>query len=72
MRRNQTDSSIRKPYKEHGHIQYWGTVKNINRLEMVELVFPLPVLPIVEAGTYALEVLAKEPFWGHGGSPEST
>ena len=41
-----------------------GAVQNVNRLEMVELVFPLPVLPIGEAGTYALEVLCEGDILG--------
>lgn len=41
-----------------------ASVKNTNRLEMVELVFPLPALPIVEAGTYALEVLCEGAILG--------
>jgi hypothetical protein len=34
-------------------------VKIADRLAMIELVLPLPVLPITEAGTYALEVLCE-------------
>lgn len=33
------------------------TIQNTDRLRNVELVLPLPTLPVSEAGTYALEVL---------------
>jgi hypothetical protein len=36
----------------------------VDRLQMVELVFPLPVLPITEAGTYALEILCEDEILG--------
>lgn len=35
-----------------------------NRLEMIEVVLPLPMLPITEAGTYALEVLCENELLG--------
>lgn len=35
------------------------TIPHVDRLSNVELVLPLPVLPITEAGIYALEVLCE-------------
>jgi hypothetical protein len=40
------------------------TVSNVNRLATIEMVFPLPRLPIQEAGTYALEVVCDDGILG--------
>ena len=40
------------------------TITGFNRLNMVELVVPLPVLPINESGIYALEVLCEGAILG--------
>jgi len=37
---------------------------NVDRLKTLELVFPLPELPISEAGTYAIEVLCDGDLLG--------
>jgi hypothetical protein len=41
-----------------------AVVTNIDRLTTLELVFPLPQLPISEAGTYALEVICEGDILG--------
>ncbi len=40
------------------------TITNTNRLAAVEMVFPLPRLPIQEAGVYALELLCDGDILG--------
>lgn len=40
------------------------TIKEVGRLSTIELVFPLPRLPIREAGTYALEVVCEGEILG--------
>jgi hypothetical protein len=40
------------------------TITNANRLTTVEMVFPLPRLPIQEAGVYALELLCDGDILG--------
>ena len=48
------------------------TINNTNRLATVELVLPLPRLPIQEAGIYALEVLCDgDPLGSYRISAES-
>jgi hypothetical protein len=40
------------------------TITNTNRLAAVEMVFPLPRLPIQETGVYALELLCDGDILG--------
>ena len=41
-----------------------GTIANVERLSTIELVFPLPALPITEPGIYALEVICEGEILG--------
>lgn len=40
------------------------TIPNVDRLSNVELIFPLPVLPISEVGIYALQILCEDEILG--------
>jgi len=49
------------------NVALFGTevaINNVDRLNNVELVLPLPVLPISEAGAYALQVLCEGEILG--------
>lgn len=41
-----------------------AVIQNVNRLSAVEIAFPLPRLPIKEAGVYALEVVWEDEILG--------
>lgn len=40
------------------------TISNVDRLSNIEVVLPLPMLPIAEAGVYALQVLCEGEILG--------
>lgn len=41
-----------------------AVIKNVNRLSTIEMMFPLPRLPIKEAGVYALEIVWENEILG--------
>lgn len=53
-------------YLKKNDVLFWtdAVIQNANRLGTIELVFPLPRLPIKEAGVYALEVVWENEILG--------